>query len=197
MKKVYILLASTLFTVGVMAQTTKAKVAKKATIAKKETVKQTPQATPIVAVAPIVDEHAGHNHGPKTTPAVVDIAKPVVEDNLGLKQSEHDFGKITQSKPVYYDFAFINTGKTELKLDNVVAGCGCTTPEWKPGPYKPNEEAIIKVGFNAGAPGPFNKTVTITYNGGASTKQIVIKGEVIPAPVTPAPENPGVQILKQ
>jgi hypothetical protein len=155
--------------------------------------------------APKMDEHAGHNHDVKTAaptaptmaPAVpvVDMAKPLGEDNLSLKETTYDFGKIAQGKPVTHDFAFTNTGKTELKLDDVRAGCGCTTPTWKPGPYKAGETANINVGFNAGGVGPFNKSVTITYNGGLS-KVITFTGEVLAAPATPAPENKSVQILK-
>jgi Protein of unknown function (DUF1573) len=147
-------------------------------------------------------DHTGHNHGtPVATPAVqnvspvVEMAKPVQEDNLAMTEAGFDFGKIPQGKPVTHDFTIANSGKTELKLDNVQASCGCTTPVWKQGPYKPGEKASITVGYNAAAPGPFNKTVTITYNGGL-TKVINITGEVWQAPATPAPENKSVQILK-
>jgi hypothetical protein len=49
---------------------------------------------------------------------------------LQIKEMEHDFGKIPQGKPVYYYFEIVNAGTTPLKLDNVQASCGCTTPEW-------------------------------------------------------------------
>jgi hypothetical protein len=147
------------------------------------------------------DMHAGHNHGAMpvaATPAiapVADMAKPIAEDNLGITELTYNFGKIPQGKPVTHDFAIANTGKTELKLDNVQASCGCTTPVWKPGPYKAGEKAVITVGYNAAAAGAFNKTVTITYNNGLS-KVINISGEVWQAPATPAPENKSVQMLK-
>jgi uncharacterized protein DUF1573 len=117
-------------------------------------------------------------------------------DYLQVKETEHDFGKIPQGKPVFYYFDIVNTGTTPLKLDNVQASCGCTTPEW-------NREAIpagaadkIKVGYNAAAEGNFEKFITITYNG-TQTKQIRIKGTVWKAPVGSAPANASVQILKQ
>jgi Protein of unknown function (DUF1573) len=152
-------------------------------------------------VKPEVDMHAGHNHGTQPTTAVTavapvaDMAKPIAEDNLGLTEMTYNFGKIPQGKPVTHDFIIANTGKTELKLDNVQASCGCTTPVWQPGPYKSGEKAMITVGYNAAAAGAFNKTVTITYNNGLS-KVINITGEVWQAPATPAPENKSVQILK-
>ncbi len=49
-------------------------------------------------------------------------------DVLQLKETEHDFSQIPQGKPVYYNFEIVNTGKTELKLEDVHASCGCTTP---------------------------------------------------------------------
>ena len=117
-------------------------------------------------------------------------------DVLKLKETEHDFGKIPQGKPVFYFFEIANTGGTPLKLDNVQASCGCTTPEW-------NREAIpagstdkIKVGYNAAAEGTFDKYITITYNGNQS-KQLHIKGTVWKAPAGSAPANASVQILKQ
>src|SRR5215471_9798567 len=117
-------------------------------------------------------------------------------DNLQVKEVEHDFGKIPQGKPVFYFFEIVNTGATPLKLDNVQASCGCTTPEW-------NREAIpagasdkIKVGYNAASEGNFEKYITITYNG-TQSKQIKIKGNVWKAPAGSAPANSSVQILKQ
>jgi hypothetical protein len=118
------------------------------------------------------------------------------EELLQLKQTEHDFGKIPQGKPVYYYFEVVNKSQAALKLDNVQASCGCTTPEW-------NREAIpaggtdkIKIGYNAASEGYFEKTITIIYNGD-QTKQIKIKGTVWKAPVGSAPANTSLQIFKQ
>ena len=117
-------------------------------------------------------------------------------DALQLKEGEHDFGMIPQGKPVFYFFEVVNTGTTPLKLDNVQASCGCTTPEW-------NREAIpagsvdkIKVGYNAASEGVFDKYITIMYEGNL-TKQLHIKGTVWKAPAGSAPANASVQILKQ
>src|SRR5438477_6511158 len=85
-------------------------------------------------------------------------------DVLQLKETEHDFSQIPQGKPVYYNFEIVNTGKTELKLDDVHASCGCTTPEWSHDPIAPGATAKIKVGYNASAEGNFEKYITVTYN---------------------------------
>lgn len=117
-------------------------------------------------------------------------------DDLLLKESEHDFGMIPQGKPVTYVFGIVNTGATALKLDNVQASCGCTTPEWNRDAIPAGSTDKIKVGYNAASEGAFDKYITITYEGNL-TKQLHIKGTVWKAPAGSAPANASVQILKQ
>lgn len=121
---------------------------------------------------------------------------PPAQEVLSVKETEHDFSKIPQGKPVYYNFEIVNTGTTALKLDDVHASCGCTTPEWSRDPIAPGATAIIKVGYNAAAEGPFEKPITITYNGN-QTKMLKIKGTVWKAPEGSAPANASVQFLKK
>ena len=117
------------------------------------------------------------------------------EDLLKFKETEHDFAKIPQGKPVYYGFEIVNTGSQPLKLDNVQASCGCTTPEWSHDAIAPGSASTIKVGYNAAAEGYFEKTITITYNSN-QTKVLKIKGTVWKAPEGSAPANASVQFLK-
>lgn len=114
---------------------------------------------------------------------------------LALKETEFDFGKIPQGKPVYHSFEIINKGDKALKLDNVAATCGCTTPEWSKEEINSGASSLIKVGFNAGVEGPFEKFITITYNNN-QTKVLKIKGTVWKAPAGAAPANASVQFLK-
>ncbi|MEI9946041.1 MAG: DUF1573 domain-containing protein [Chitinophagaceae bacterium] len=123
---------------------------------------------------------------PTTTPTT---------DVLQLKETAHDFGKIAQGKPVYYSFEIVNTGNQPLKLDDVHASCGCTTPEWNHDPIAAGATATIKVGYNAAAEGSFEKTITITYNS-TQTKVLTIKGIVWKTPDGSAPTNSSVQFLK-
>ena len=141
-------------------------------------------------------QNDGHNHATPVAPAAVEVAKPVLVESLLLKETEHDFGKIPQGKPVTYVFEVVNTGKTALKIDNVQASCGCTTPEWdREKAIEPSTSSKITVGYNAAAEGPFTKLVTITYNG-TQTKQLTIKGEVWKTPAASAPSNEAVSGLK-
>lgn len=118
------------------------------------------------------------------------------DEVLQLKEVSHDFGKIPQGKPVYHIFEIVNTGKTPLKLDDVHATCGCTTPEWSRDPIAPGATAQIKVGYNAAAEGPFEKPITITYQPN-QTKLLTIKGIVWKVPDGPAPANASVNFLKK
>jgi hypothetical protein len=143
--------------------------------------------TPVTKVE-AVDPHAGHNHGPATTHSSV-------PETAEFNKLEHDFGKIPQGKPVTYQFEIKNAGKTAMKIDNVQAACGCTTPEWSRDDIAPGATSKITVGYNAAAEGPFSKTITVNYNGGAS-KVLTIKGEVWKTPATSAPENGSLNNLK-
>lgn len=117
------------------------------------------------------------------------------DDVLSLKESEFDFGKIPQGKPVYHTFEITNTSDKPLKLDNVSASCGCTTPEWSRDEIAPGATAVIKVGYNAAAEGQFEKPITIAY-GSNKTKIIKIKGIVWKVPAGAAPANAPISFLK-
>lgn len=142
-------------------------------------------------------QHEGHNHAatPATASTPAAVVKPA-DETLVAKQTEHDFGKIPQGKPVTTTFTVTNSGKTPLKIENVQAGCGCTTPEWeKDKAIEPGASSRITVGFNAAAEGPFNKSITIIYNG-TVTKQLAIKGEVWKTPAASAPASAAANDLK-
>jgi hypothetical protein len=126
----------------------------------------------------------------------IGTALPRPADVVQVKESSHNFGKIPQGRPATYTFEIVNTGSTPLKLDNVHASCGCTTPEWSRDPIEAGGTAQIRVGYNAYAEGTFTKTVTIVYNTN-QTKTLTISGEVYKVPQSSAPENPSVQLLKQ
>lgn len=122
-------------------------------------------------------------------------AKPV-QESISLKQLNHDFGKIQQGRPVTYVFEVTNIGTEPLRIENVQASCGCTTPEWSYEPVKSGATTPIKVGYNAATEGQFQKSVTIIYNGG-QTKVLQISGIVYKTAATSAPVNSSIALLKQ
>jgi hypothetical protein len=133
--------------------------------------------------------HDGHNHGTEPTATLSNEKKADPQHTIAFSEEVYDFGKIPQGKPVHHSFDFQNTGKTGLKLTNVQASCGCTTPEWeKDKEIGAGGKSAIKVGYNAAAEGPFSKVITVTYNEGL-VKILTIKGEVWKTPATSAPAN--------
>ena len=134
----------------------------------------------------------------ENAPAPVNTLQTVLADEtLGLKETIYDFGKIPQGNPVIHLFEVVNKGKDSLKISNVQASCGCTTPEWERDKVQaPGQSTKITVGYNAASEGSFTKFITVTYNGSQS-KQITIKGEVWKTPLSSAPENAGLKSLKE
>ncbi|HEX4956708.1 MAG TPA: DUF1573 domain-containing protein [Lacibacter sp.] len=117
-------------------------------------------------------------------------------ETIQLSETTYNFGKIAQGKPVTHNFVITNTGKEPLKLDNVQASCGCTTPEWSREPVAPGKSTTLKVGYNAAAEGVFEKAITIYYNSG-QVKQLTIKGNVWKTPDQSGPANEALSIFKQ
>ncbi len=141
------------------------------------------------AMAQSHSDHDGHSHG-KPTATI-----PTGEDPLVMTEMKYDFGKIPQGKPVYHNFVVKNVGKTPIKLDNVQAACGCTTPEWSREEIAPGGSTTIRVGYNAAAEGVFEKPVTIHY--GERIKQFTVAGTVWRAPEGSAPKNASIELLKK
>jgi hypothetical protein len=94
---------------------------------------------------------------------------------------KHDFGKIKQNAPVTYDFAFKNVGGKPVVIESATASCGCTTPKWPNKPVVKNSTDKITAGFNAAAPGPFEKTITVKVAGYEQPVELKITGEVLNA----------------
>ena len=124
------------------------------------------------------------------------VTRPAIVETLELNEKTFDFGKIQQNRPVTHIFQITNKGKEPLKLDNVQASCGCTTPEWSHDPIQPGTSATIKVGYNAASEGPFSKSIAIQYNG-SQNATIIISGTVYKGPESSAPLNSSITLLKQ
>jgi hypothetical protein len=112
-----------------------------------------------------------------------------------MKETGFDFGRIPQGKPVSHIFQVSNAGKEPLVIENVQASCGCTTPEWTREPLAQGQTTVIRVGYNAEAEGPFEKSITILYNKGES-KTLLIRGNVWKMPDRSAPGNASLNLLK-
>jgi hypothetical protein len=103
------------------------------------------------------------------------------EDVIKFKEMAHDFGKIKQGAPVTFDFAFTNTSDGPVVIESATPSCGCTTPVKPEGAIAKGKDDKIIAGFNAAAPGPFNKSITIKVAGIDLPLQLKITGEVLTA----------------
>ncbi len=105
--------------------------------------------------------------------------------NITFEESSHDFGSIKEiDGAVEFDFVFKNTGTESIKILNVKASCGCTTPAWTKEEVASGKKGFIKVNYNPrNRPGHFHKTLTVTTSDNSSII-LRINGQVDPKPRT-------------
>ena len=92
-----------------------------------------------------------------------------------------DFGDIVQGDNVSNVFEFTNTGKSDLILTAVTAGCGCTVAKnWPKDPIAPGESGTIEVIFNsAGKDGQQVKQIKVSANTYPTVTTVAIAGNVV------------------
>jgi hypothetical protein len=91
----------------------------------------------------------------------------------------HDFGTFSESNSVQKcSFTFTNVGDKPLIINQAVASCGCTVPQYTKAPIRPGQKGQITVTYNGKGkfPGHFKKTVTIRTNGVPEMTRIYIEG---------------------
>ena len=96
----------------------------------------------------------------------------------------HDFGTFSEKEPVVScTFSFTNVGESPLIINQAVASCGCTVPEYTKTPIQPGEKGEIKVTYNGTGkfPGHFKKSITVRTNGTVEMTRLYIEGEMTEA----------------
>ena len=96
----------------------------------------------------------------------------------------HDFGTFSEKAPVVScTFSFTNVGESPLIINQAVASCGCTVPEYTKTPIQPGEKGEIKVTYNGTGkfPGHFKKSITVRTNGAVEMTRLYIEGEMTEA----------------
>jgi hypothetical protein len=107
-----------------------------------------------------------------STPAQVDIAKV-----LKFTNDNYDMGKIAFGKPTEFTVSIQNISNYNISLDNVMVGCGCTTPKYtKDQVILPGATTTVVLGFNGSAMGMFSKSATLFFSG-SLTKAVSFHGE--------------------
>ena len=114
------------------------------------------------------------------------------QSKLNFEINDHNFGDINEEAgPVEYTFKFINNSDKEIKITNVKASCGCTTPGWTREAILPGDAGFVKAKYNPrNRPGKFRKSLRLTTTDPASNQTLYIGGFVKPKPKTPEQEFP-------
>jgi hypothetical protein len=99
---------------------------------------------------------------------------------LQFKEETFDFGNVSEHKgPATHEFVFTNNSSRPVKILNVQASCGCTTPDWSRDQIAPGKTGYVQASFNPeGRPGFFNKSLTVTTDLEANPIILQIKGQV-------------------
>jgi hypothetical protein len=106
----------------------------------------------------------------------------LAKTTMKLSVNEHDFGSFKEEAGRQtFDFMVTNTGANALVIQNVVASCGCTTPEWTRQPIPRGGTGKVTAIYDPkDRPGQFNKTLTVYTNSTPEVVVLTIKGEVAP-----------------
>lgn len=96
----------------------------------------------------------------------------------------HNFGTFSEKEAkVSCVFTYTNVGDAPLVINQAVASCGCTVPEYTKTPVQPGESGQIKVTYNGSGkfPGHFKKSITVRTNGKVEMTRLYIEGDMTEA----------------
>jgi hypothetical protein len=103
---------------------------------------------------------------------------------IKFEKTTHNFGTFSEKEPVVTCvFTYTNIGEQPLVINQAIASCGCTVPEYTKTPVKPGEKGEIKVTYNGEGkfPGHFKKSITVRSNGAVEMTRLYIEGDMIEA----------------
>lgn len=109
------------------------------------------------------------------------LASAQSTEPLIFREKVFNFGEIAENKGnADHEFVFTNSSGRPVKILNVSASCGCTTPAWTKEPVLPGKAGFIKASFDPkGRPGFFNKSLTLITDIDANPIVLQIKGTVV------------------
>ncbi len=100
---------------------------------------------------------------------------------IKFDKTTHNFGTFSEKEPkVSCVFTFSNIGEEPLVINQAIASCGCTVPEYTKTPIQPGEKGEIKVTYNGTgkSPGHFKKSITVRTNGAVEMTRLYIEGDM-------------------
>ena len=101
------------------------------------------------------------------------------QGTMKFDSDKHNFGELAEGVMVSYEFEFVNTGNKPIKISEVTASCGCTTPYWSKDEIQPGKKGKVKATYNTtNRPGPFNKSITVKSDATNKILVLFISGKV-------------------
>jgi hypothetical protein len=103
---------------------------------------------------------------------------------IKFDKTTHNFGSFSEKNPVVtHSFTFTNVGEQPLVVNQAIASCGCTVPEFTKEPIAPGGKGEIKVTYNGEGkfPGHFKKSITVRTNGSVEMTRLYIEGDMTEA----------------
>lgn len=100
---------------------------------------------------------------------------------IKFDKTTHNFGKFSESAPkVTCVFTYTNVGDAPLIINQAVASCGCTVPEYTKAPVMPGQKGQLKVTYNGAGkfPGHFKKSITVRTNGVVEMTRLYVEGDM-------------------
>ncbi|BEG98448.1 DUF1573 domain-containing protein [Bacteroides sedimenti] len=113
----------------------------------------------------------------------VTYASAEKQAEITFDKKVHNFGTFSEESPkVKCIFTFTNTGDAPLVINQAIASCGCTVPEYTKEPVMPGKKGTIEVTYNGAGkyPGEFKKSITIRSNAKEELVRLYITGEMTP-----------------
>lgn len=109
------------------------------------------------------------------------MASAMAQAEIKFDKVSHNFGKFSESAPkVTCIFTYTNIGDAPLIINQAVASCGCTVPEYTKEPVQPGQKGQLKITYNGAGkfPGHFKKTVTVRTNGKVEMTRLYVEGDM-------------------
>ncbi|MBQ2210856.1 MAG: DUF1573 domain-containing protein [Prevotella sp.] len=103
---------------------------------------------------------------------------------IKFEKTTHNFGSFSEKDPkVTCTFVYTNVGEQPLVINQAIASCGCTVPQYTKEPVKPGEKGELKVTYNGAGkfPGHFKKSITVRSNGAVEMTRLYIEGDMTEA----------------
>lgn len=112
---------------------------------------------------------------------IVSILSTYAQAEIKFDKLTNNFGNFEESNPVQKaTFTFTNIGDKPLVINQAIASCGCTVPNYTKQPIMPGQKGTISVTYNGKGkfPGHFKKTITVRTNGKVEMTRLYIEGNM-------------------